>query len=87
MTPSAFISLATPLAAILASLVVALIAVISTGKRLSRKALAGVISISGLYELAPSWNVSDNQRQATEKTFGSGSGGSQTGVAGASGPS
>src|SRR5258707_9753070 len=39
-------------------------------QRLSRKALAGVISISGLYELAPSWNVSDNQKQATEKTFG-----------------
>ena len=38
---------------------------------LSPKALAGVISISGLYELAPSWNVSDNQRQATEKNFGS----------------
>jgi acetyl esterase/lipase len=37
---------------------------------LSPKALAGVISISGLYDLAPSWNVSDNQRQATEKTFG-----------------
>jgi hypothetical protein len=29
-----------------------------------------VISISGLYDLAPAWNVSDNQRQATEKTFG-----------------
>ena len=39
-------------------------------QRLSRKALAGVISISGLYELAPSWNVSDNQKRATEKTFG-----------------
>jgi arylformamidase len=38
---------------------------------LSPKALAGVISISGLYDLAPSWNVSDNQRQATEKNFGS----------------
>ena len=37
---------------------------------LSPKALAGVISISGLYELAPSWNVSDNQKRATEKTFG-----------------
>jgi len=37
---------------------------------MSPKALAGVISICGLYDLAPSWNVSDNQRQATEKTFG-----------------
>ena len=37
---------------------------------LSPKALAGVISISGLYELAPSWNVSDNHKRATEKTFG-----------------
>lgn len=30
----------------------------------------GVISISGLYDLARSWNVSDNQKRATEKTFG-----------------
>jgi len=37
---------------------------------LSPKALAGMISISGLYDLAPSWKVSDNQKQATEKTFG-----------------
>ena len=37
---------------------------------LPSNALAGVISISGLYELAPSWNVSDNQKRATEKTFG-----------------
>jgi len=37
---------------------------------LPANALAGVISISGLYDLAPAWNVSDNQRQATEKTFG-----------------
>ncbi|HVO93272.1 MAG TPA: alpha/beta hydrolase [Terriglobales bacterium] len=37
---------------------------------LSPKVLAGVISISGLYDLAPTWNVSDNQKQATEKTFG-----------------
>jgi len=34
-------------------------------------ALAGVISISGLYDLAPSWPVSDNQKQAVEKAFGS----------------
>jgi hypothetical protein len=33
-------------------------------------ALAGVISISGLYDLAPSWPVSDNQIQAVQKTFG-----------------
>ena len=37
---------------------------------LSPKALAGMISISGLYDLTPSWKVSDNQKQATEKTFG-----------------
>ena len=33
-------------------------------------AIAGVISISGLYDLAPNWTVSDNQKSATEKTFG-----------------
>jgi acetyl esterase/lipase len=33
-------------------------------------ALAGVISVSGLYDLAPSWKISDNQKSATEKTFG-----------------
>lgn len=32
---------------------------------------AGVISISGLYDLLPSWKISDHQRSATEKTFGS----------------
>jgi acetyl esterase/lipase len=36
----------------------------------SSKSLAGVVSFSGLYNLAPKWNVSDNQRVATEKTFG-----------------
>lgn len=33
-------------------------------------AVAGVISISGLYNLSPNWNVSDNQKNGTEKTFG-----------------
>ena len=37
---------------------------------LSPNSLAGVISISGLYDLLPTWNVSDNQKNATEKTFG-----------------
>ena len=35
----------------------------------SADALAGVISFSGLYDLAPTWSVSNNQRLATEKTF------------------
>lgn len=33
-------------------------------------ALAGVISISGLYDLTPTWAVAENQKSATEKTFG-----------------
>ena len=37
---------------------------------LTSNSVAGVVSISGLYDLAPSWNVSANQRMATEKTFG-----------------
>ena len=32
--------------------------------------VAGVISFSGLYNLAPPWSVSDSQKLATEKTFG-----------------
>jgi len=36
----------------------------------SPKSLAGVISFSGLYDLAPKWNVADNQRAATAQTFG-----------------
>jgi acetyl esterase/lipase len=32
--------------------------------------IAGVISFSGLYDLMPAWNVSSNQKVATEKTFG-----------------
>jgi acetyl esterase/lipase len=36
----------------------------------SPKALAGVISFSGLYNLAPTWNVTENQRAATVQTFG-----------------
>jgi acetyl esterase/lipase len=36
----------------------------------SPKALAGVISFSGLYDLAPTWKVADNQRAATVQTFG-----------------
>jgi arylformamidase len=34
------------------------------------KALAGVISLSGLYDLTPSWEISENQKQAMTKTFG-----------------
>jgi arylformamidase len=34
------------------------------------KSLAGVVSFSGLYDLAPKWNVTDNQKSATAKTFG-----------------
>lgn len=37
----------------------------------SAKSLAGVISFSGLYDLAPAWVVSDNQTSAVGKTFGS----------------
>lgn len=37
---------------------------------LASNTLAGVISFSGLYDLAPSWTVSKNQRLATEKAFG-----------------
>jgi arylformamidase len=37
---------------------------------LRAESLAGVISISGLYDLTPTWNVSENQRSAVEKTFG-----------------
>jgi acetyl esterase/lipase len=33
--------------------------------------VAGVISFSGLYDLVPTWPVSNNQRLAIEKTFGS----------------
>jgi len=38
--------------------------------KVSPNSLAGIISFSGLYDLAPPWNVSDNQRVAVEKTFG-----------------
>ena len=37
---------------------------------LRAESLAGVISMSGLYDLTPTWNVSENQRSAVEKTFG-----------------
>jgi acetyl esterase/lipase len=37
---------------------------------LPAKTLAGVISFSGLYDFAPTWKGSENQKQATEKTFG-----------------
>ncbi len=36
----------------------------------SPKSLAGVVSFSGLYDLAPKWNVSNDQKVATGKTFG-----------------
>jgi acetyl esterase/lipase len=32
--------------------------------------LAGVMAFSGLYDLAPKWVISDNQKIATEKSFG-----------------
>jgi arylformamidase len=32
--------------------------------------VAGVISFSGLYDLQPAWNISDNQKSAVAKTFG-----------------
>ena len=34
------------------------------------KALAGVVLLSGLYDLAPNWSVSENQKVATEKAIG-----------------
>ena len=37
---------------------------------ISADALAGVISFSGLYDLAPTWSISNNQKLATEKAFG-----------------
>lgn len=37
----------------------------------SPKELAGVISFSGLYNLAPTWIIADNQRSAIGQTFGS----------------
>lgn len=37
----------------------------------SPKSLAGVVSFSGLYDLAPKWPVSDDQKVAVGKTFGS----------------
>ncbi|MSP37066.1 MAG: alpha/beta hydrolase [Deltaproteobacteria bacterium] len=37
---------------------------------LNPKSLAGVVSFSGLYDLAPKWKVTDNQISATVKTFG-----------------
>lgn len=39
-------------------------------QKLTGNPVAGVISFSGLYELAPSWIVSTNQKVVTEKTFG-----------------
>ena len=39
-------------------------------QNLPAQTIAGVISFSGLYDLAPTWSVSSNQKAATEKTFG-----------------
>jgi arylformamidase len=39
-------------------------------RKLTGNTVAGVISFSGLYDLAPTWNISGNQKVATEKTFG-----------------
>ena len=36
----------------------------------SPDAIAGVISVSGLYDLLPTWDVANNQKYATEKAFG-----------------
>ena len=36
----------------------------------SPKSLAGLITFSGLYDLAPPWPVSENQKYAIAKTFG-----------------
>jgi acetyl esterase/lipase len=38
--------------------------------RVNAKSLAGIVSFSGLYDLLPRRGISDNQRAATEKTFG-----------------
>ena len=32
--------------------------------------VAGVISFSGLYDLLPTWSISENQKSAVAKTFG-----------------
>lgn len=37
---------------------------------LSPKSLAGAVTFSGIYDLAPKWRLVDNQRIAIEKTFG-----------------
>jgi arylformamidase len=39
-------------------------------RKLTGNTVAGVISFSGLYDLVPTWNISGNQKVATEKTFG-----------------
>jgi acetyl esterase/lipase len=39
-------------------------------QKLPADGLAGVISFSGLYDLAPSWDVSDSQKRATQQAFG-----------------
>jgi arylformamidase len=38
--------------------------------QVNAKSLAGIVSFSGLYDLLPRRGISDNQRVATEKTFG-----------------
>jgi arylformamidase len=38
--------------------------------KVSAKSLAGIVSFSGLYDLLPRWRISNDQRVATEKTFG-----------------
>jgi acetyl esterase/lipase len=37
---------------------------------LASKALAGMVLLSGLYDLAPNWSLSENQKVATEKAIG-----------------
>jgi arylformamidase len=38
--------------------------------QLGAQSLAGVVSFSGIYDLSPRWGISENQKIATEKTFG-----------------
>ena len=41
-----------------------------TQQKFPADTVAGVISFSGLYDLAPTWSISSNQKVAIEKTFG-----------------
>ena len=41
-----------------------------TRQGVAKNAIAGIVSISGLYDLNPGWSVSKNQSVAVENTFG-----------------